>query len=121
MLQKHQISLFHSYAAATQLYVRCDNDETTIQLAIRLEHCIADVCKWMKNNALKLNEEKTEFIIFGVHPSQHNNISLRIGSNYVINLSESIKILGITPDSKMNMKKHIINTCRFLHAHPENQ
>ena len=44
-------------------------------------------------NVLKLNEEKTEFIIFGVHPSQHNNVSLTIGRND-IKLSESIKILG---------------------------
>ena len=70
--------------------------ETSIQLAIkRLEHCIADSCKWVKNNALKLNEEKGKSIIFGVHPSQHNTLSLKIGRN-VINLSESLKILGVT-------------------------
>ena len=68
-ITKHQMS-YHSYTDGTQLYDYCDNDETSIQLAIkRLEHCIADVCKWMKSNALKLNEEKTEFKIFGVHPS----------------------------------------------------
>ena len=111
LITKHQVS-YHSYADDTQLYVHCDNDETSIQLAIkRLEHCIAGVCKWMKSNALKLNEEKTEFIIFGVHPSQHNNVSLTIGRND-IKLSESIKILGVTLDSKMNMEKHIMNTCR---------
>ena len=88
LITKHQVS-YHSYADDTQLYVHCDNDETSIQLAIkRLEHCIADVCKWMKSNALKLNEEKTEFIIFGVHPSQHNTVSLTIGRND-IKLSES--------------------------------
>ena len=70
----------------------------------------------MKSNALKLNEEKTEFIIFGVHPSQHNNVSLTIGRND-IKLSESIKILGVTLDRKMNMEKHIMNTCRWSYMH----
>ena len=51
------------------LYAHSNNDEISIQLSIkRLDYCRADLCKWMKINALKLNEEKTEFIIFGVHP-----------------------------------------------------
>ena len=55
----------HCYANDTHLYVHGDNDETSIQLAPkRLKHSIADVCKWMKSNALKLNEEKTEFIYY---------------------------------------------------------
>ena len=112
LITKHQMS-YHSYADDTELYVHCDKDETSIQLAIkRLEQCIADVCKWMKSNALKLNEEKTEFIILGAHPSQHNNLSPAIGRNVINPISESIKILGVTLDSKMNMQKHIMNTCR---------
>ena len=69
-------------------------------------------------NALKLNEEKTEFIIFGVHPSQHNNVSLTIGRND-IKLSESIEILGVKLYcySKMDMEKHIMNTCRSSYMH----
>ena len=55
---KHQISN-HSYVDDTQLYVYYDNEETLNKLAIkRLEHCIVDVCNWLKSNALKLNKEK---------------------------------------------------------------
>ena len=31
----------------------------------RLEECIAEVKLWMANNFLKLNDEKTEFIVLG--------------------------------------------------------
>ena len=30
----------------------------------KLEACLADISTWMSANKLKLNEEKTEFIIF---------------------------------------------------------
>ena len=68
-----------------------------------------------KISVLKLN---FVVIIFGVHPSQHNNlhVSLTIGIND-IKLSKSIKILGVTLDSKMNMEKHIMNTCRSSYMH----
>ena len=51
LITKHQVS-YHSYADDTQLYVQCDNDESQFNLQSKDEHCIADVCKWIKSNAL---------------------------------------------------------------------
>ena len=34
-----------------------------------------------------------------------------------INISESVKILGVTLDNKLNMQKDIANTCRASYIH----
>ena len=54
-----------SYADDTKIYVHCDRNDLSIKAAIhKLQEWIADVCVWMNNSALRLNEAKTEFIIF---------------------------------------------------------
>ena len=116
LLEKHNIS-YHGYADDTQLYLHCNNNKLLIKAAIKqLEHCIADVCKWMTQNALKLNEEKTDFLIFSAHTNHNISASLCIGKS-VINPSESIKILGVTLDNRLTMQKHITNTCQSSYMH----
>ena len=40
------------------------NPEARREATDKLQRCIADICEWMEMNALNLNEEKTEYIIF---------------------------------------------------------
>ena len=116
IIEEHNIS-YHGYADDTQLFIHCDNNELAIKAATKqLEHCIADVCKWMTQNALKLNEEKTDFIIFAAHTNHNITASLCIGKS-VINPSESIKILGVTLDNRLTMQKQITNTCQSSYMH----
>ena len=43
IIELHNIS-YHSYTAGTQI-IHCNNNEQSIQVAIRqLKHCISDVC-----------------------------------------------------------------------------
>ena len=98
IIVKHNL-LYHSYADDTQIYLQCDNNDDAIKEAIhRLEKCIADVCSWMKNNSLKINEDKTEFIIFHKNKELTTRYTLQIGDNS-IPLSTSTKILGVSLDS----------------------
>lgn len=102
---------YHCYADDTQVYLKCDNTVKAIQDAItRLESCVADVCLWMKNNALKLNGDKTEFIIF-TREKTTTNYTLNV-DNENISSCDSVKILGVTLDTQMNLGKHLSNTCR---------
>ena len=56
---------YHSYADETQNYLQCHYTDEAIKETInRLEKCIVDVSAWMKKKSLKINEDKTEFIIF---------------------------------------------------------
>ena len=64
VIKKHEV-LHHSYADNTQIYIHSeDNPEARREVTDKLQTCIADICEWMETNALKLNEEKTKYIIF---------------------------------------------------------
>ena len=49
----------------------------------QLDGCISDMRSWMANNMLKLNNEKTEFIIFGTcqQLAKISDISIKVGVN----------------------------------------
>ena len=116
IMDNHSVR-YHSYADDTQVYLECDNNEVAVRNAVdRLEKCISDVCEWMNGNSLKINEDKTDFIIFSAHADQYKHIRLTVGTDNV-QASESIKILGVTLDHSMNMKKAIANTCRSAHMY----
>ena len=109
---EHNNIFYHSCADDTQLYIQCDNNEESVRCAIsHLEKCISEICEWMKQNSLKINQDKTEYIIFS---SKH--ISLTVGRD-IIHPSEYVRVLGVTLDSQMNMHQHIANTCRSTYMH----
>ena len=59
IFNKHKVE-YHNYADDTQVYLYCDNNVASLRHAVhQLEHCIFDICDWMRRNALKLNEDKT--------------------------------------------------------------
>ena len=116
IINRHNVS-YHSYADDSQLYIQCDNNEESIRCTItRLERCISDICKWMSGNSLKINQDKTEFIIFSCKSDQYNHLSLNVESE-IIHPSKSVKILGVTLDSNMNMQQDVVNTCRSSYMH----
>ena len=65
----------------------------------------------MRNSALKINQDKTDFTIFSTNPEPFKHITLTVGTDSIPQ-SESIKILGVTLDRKMNMQSDIEKTCR---------
>ena len=64
--RKHSIH-YHLYADDSQLYMSFKPSKPGLKEAClyQLEGCISDIRLWMANNMLKLNDEKTKFIIFG--------------------------------------------------------
>ena len=56
---------FHGYADDTQIYVPFVPGQNEDSARDKIQECIAAVKSWMAQNWLKLNDDKTEFIIIG--------------------------------------------------------
>ena len=94
--------------------MKCHSDDNFInQAIIQLQNCtcIADINEWMSNNTLKINENKTEFIIFNTKGNSEYKYAIELGNN-VIHMSEHVKILGVCLYTAMTLEKQISTTCR---------
>lgn len=107
--------LYHFYADDTQLYVsfKPQNELAKSNALTLVEHCLTDIEKWMNENMLKLNSDKTEVMLFtSKHNAKHmNSVVVRVGDTEIASVS-SVKNLGVIFDSAMNMEKHVKNVCR---------
>ena len=74
---------------------------------------VANIASCMDTMHLKLNPDKTKFIIFG-----YRNQLVKCTTSYVtisdsiIPKSPSVKYLGVTLDENLNLKEHILSKCR---------
>ena len=64
LIGKHKGINFHFYANDTQLYVHLSHMNASTAFD-KLNRYLQDVKDWMSASKLKLNPEKTEFILFG--------------------------------------------------------
>ena len=55
---------YHFYGNDTQLFIHL-SPEDSLKSLDRLKSCLKDIHVWMCENKLKLNPDKTEFIVFG--------------------------------------------------------
>ncbi len=74
----------------------------------RLESCIEDIRIWMSNNFLKLNDSKTQFIMFGSAQNieQVEEWTVTVG-NQTILPSTTVRNIGAMLDTRCTMKSHI--------------
>jgi len=102
---------YHLYADDTQVYVSCQPSKY-IDTLLMLESCLESLCNWMLSNRLKLNHEKTKFIVFrgkkATAPSADMN--LHIGQTYVPP-SQSVRNLGVIFDTHLTMVPQIKEMC----------
>ena len=107
----------HGYADDTQMYCYFNSrDPTSLQSALRsIECCLDELGQWMVVNKLKLNAQKTEFIIFTpVHlrplVDQLQPV-LRFG-DALISPSSVAQNLGVLFDSGSTMLRTLAAPCR---------
>ena len=128
----HNYSLFtpgmlllyvHLYADDTQLYMSFDlksqSDEERVRLCV--EACILEIKYWMRKNKLKLNDEKTKFLVI---TSKH--LKKNVGThnmkvvNATVNPLKEAKNLGIIFDDNMCMDAHVKKICQSAYFHLRN-
>ena len=103
----------------------------------RIELCVSEIREWMNQNMLKLNDDKTELIVFTSKYKQdlYNDLSITIGDTVVdcksqdlyndlsitigdtvVDCSTQVKDLGVIFDRVLSIRQHVSytsKTCRF--------
>ena len=114
IIRKHGLT-FHLYADDTQLYLAFKpSDNTSSDNAIsRIESCVEDIKIWMRNNFLKLNEDKTELIVITSREtiSDKLNIGLNIGGCNITPNKCAPRNLGVLFDTTCSLKSHVGKMC----------
>ncbi len=111
---------YHLYADDTQLYLSYDKPtcpNAQQQALHKLEACIADIRRWMPLNGLKLNDSKTEFLLFhskNIPPP--TNLPIII-SEAAIQPSPSARNLGVIFDDTLSLHPHIAAICKSSFFH----
>ena len=121
LVRQHNVS-YHMYADDTQLSLSFrSNDHESIEVAkSSIEQCVLVIKKWMASNFLKLNDDKTELLVF--HPKHIETPSLRsiaVGDE-VINPSECARNIGVMLDQNLNMEQQITTICKSAFFHIRN-
>ncbi|CAC5400218.1 unnamed protein product [Mytilus coruscus] len=102
--RRHGMS-YHSYVDDTQVYQIIRPQGDLCDLSKRLEKCLADIGDWMSVNMLKLNEDKTELIIFAPkHQIKHLSDFRLTFDGTVLNDVSCVKNLGMYFDKTISME-----------------
>ena len=108
----------HLYADDTQIYLAVDSRNFNSSME-ELTECLMSVQEWMVGIKLKLNPEKTEFIIMRQKATRESlapNSPVPLLQN---NISPSVEVknLGVTYDSDNSFDNHVAKVCRACYYH----
>ena len=108
--------LFHGYADDTQLLKAISSVAELNPALQQLATSIGQIGKWMHDNKLKLNPEKTEFMVIASKRNigKYQVESLTLG-NEEIKTSSTARNLGVTIDSTRQLDTHIANILRICY------
>ena len=72
--------------------------------------CVEDIRQWMENNFLKLNDSKTELIMFGTPKNVGKVVecTVVVGDAIILH-SGSVRKIGAMLNPTLNMETHIIS------------
>jgi hypothetical protein len=91
------------------------------QAIFNMESCIIDIRKFLHDNKLCNNSDKTEFMLIG---SKHNLMKINCNSLKVdrskIDVSDNVKNLGVMFDKLMSMDAQVKNMCKKVFLNIKN-
>ena len=108
VIRKYTGVRYHFYADDTQLFIHLSPDDS-LKSFDRLKSCLNDIQVWMSENKLKLNPDKTEFIVFGAK-DRHKWLSDSLPVNILGNClspADVVRNLGVLFDAKFCFTNHV--------------
>ena len=108
VIRKYTGVRYHFYADDTQLFIHLSPDDS-LKSFDRLKSCLNDIQVWMSENKLKLNPDKTEFIVFGAK-DKHKWLSDSLPVNILGNClspADVVRNLGVLFDAKFCFTNHV--------------
>ena len=117
VISRHNIS-HHLYADDTQIYLSLSKTDPEMSLSL-VQQCLQDVSDWMIASKLKLNPDKTEFILIGTK-SQRDKFKKYFPTKLLdqdVTPTDLAGDLGVEFDKDFNFKKHILKVCRSCSYH----
>ena len=110
IFHKHCIS-YHCYADDIQIYLSFKPTMSSLSSAVsKLETCLEELKSWLISNGLKLNDDKSEFLLLGskhmLRKVDYQSCHLHIGKT-CITPSKTARNLGVIFDQEMSFRNHI--------------
>ena len=109
-----------SYADDTQIYLsfKLDSTEGEQDPIAALQDCITDIRSWMIADRLKLNDDKTEFMIIGTRAQLDKvNVSEIVVGQAKVPAVMIVRNLGMWLDTNPTMSAHITETSQAAIYH----
>ena len=117
VIRKYTGVCYHFYADDTQLFIHLSPDDS-LKSFDHLKSCLNDIQVWMSENKLKLNPDKTEFIVFGAK-DRHKWLSDSFPVNILGNClspADVVRNLGVLFHAKFCFTNHVnsvIKSCLY--------
>jgi len=110
--KRHKMS-YHCYADDSQVYQVIKPIDNWNAVSRHFEACLSDISSWMRSNLLKINQDKTELIVFVPkhRPKDFSDCFLEF-DGCVVNDAAFVKNLGMYFDKTMSMEKQVSEISR---------
>ena len=108
---------YHFYTDDSQLFVHLSPGNCANSF-YQLKTCLSDLHAWIFENKLKLNPEKTEFIVFGSMKKYKwlkDSFPVNILGNCLSQM-DVVRNLGVVFDSKFSFNNHVNSVIKFCFA-----
>ena len=97
------------------------NCKQPLESISKVNSCLSDIRRWMITIKLKINDSKTEFIVFRSPQLRCDlsGLSVNVGKRHI---PQSLKVrdLCVTFDQFLNFDDHITAICRSTYFHIRN-
>ena len=108
VIRKYTGVKYHFYADDAPLFIHLSPDDS-FKSFDRLKSCLNDIQVWMSENKLKLNPDKTEFIVFGAKDRYKwlsDSFPVNIPGN-CLSPTDVVHKLGVLFDAKFCLTNHV--------------